>query len=193
MENRSSVESTCSTLSFSSDIDIQTLASYKVPPPHWTDQIINAFTEKRRKLLIDTDGQSQLISVEESHKRLLRFGFALATILLIISTILTGIYMERSFDGKESPNMLFPMSNTMQSKLSKPIPKMVLWNMMGDGNIYKFILLKNLTFALDWSIKLPSSSSKVGFSYSDQTAKFIGYSHQKKLYMFSLSGKHDPP
>ena len=192
MKKRSSLESTCSTLSFSSDIDIQTLASHKVPPPHWTDQIINAFTEKRRKLLIDTDGQSQLISVEESHQRLLRFGFALATILLIITTIMTGIYiMERSFDGKESPNMLFPMSNTMQSKLSKPIPKMVLWNMMGDGNVYKFILLKNLTFALDWSIKLPSSSNKLGFSFSDQKAKFIGYSRQKKLYMFPLSGKHD--
>ena len=197
MMNRSSLESTCSTLSFSSDIDIQTLASYKIAPPHWTDRIINAFSEKQRKLLIDTDGQSQLISVEESHKRLQRFGFGLATIFLIIATILTGIYiMERSFDGNESPNMLFPMSNSinsMQSKLSKPIPKMVLWNMMGHGNVYKFILLKNLSFALDWSIKLPSSSSsKVGFSYSDQTAKFIGYSHQKKLYMFSLSGKHDP-
>ena len=74
MRKRSSSESSSSTLSFTSDIDILTLDSLTVPPSsNWTDKIINAFrfADKRRKLLIDIDGQSQLISVEESHKRLL--------------------------------------------------------------------------------------------------------------------------
>ena len=135
MRKRSSSESSFSTLSFSSDIDILTLDSLTVPPSsNWTDKIINAFrfADNRRKLLIDIDGQSQLISVEESHKRLLWIGFGLATILLIIANILMGIYInERSFNKNESPYITFPMSNSIQSKLSKPIPKMVLWDMMG--------------------------------------------------------------
>ena len=179
MRKRSSSESSSSTLSFTSDIDILTLDSLTVPPSsNWTDKIINAFrfADKRRKLLIDIDGQSQLISVEESHKRLLWIGFGLATILLIIANILMGIYInERSFNKNESPYITFPMSNSIQSKLSKPIPKMVLWDMMGHGNVYKYILLKNLSFVLDWSIKLPSSSHN-SLYHSVLKAKFIGYS-----------------
>ena len=194
MRKRSSSESSSSTLSFTSDIDILTLDSLTVPPSsNWTDKIINAFrfANKRRKLLIDIDGQSQLISVEESHKRLLWIGFGLATILLIIANILMGIYInERSFNKNESPYITFPMSNSIQSKLSKPIPKMVLWDMMGHGNVYKYTLLKNLSFVLDWSIKLPSSSHN-SLYHSVLKAKFIGYSQQKKLHMFPLSGKHD--
>ena len=102
-----------------------------------------------------------------------------------------GIYInERSFNKNESPYITFPMSNSIQSKLSKPIPKMVLWDMMGHGNVYKYILLKNLSFVLDWSIKLPSSSHN-SLYHSVLKAKFIGYSQQKKLHMFPLSGKHD--
>ena len=176
MRKRSSSESSLSTFSFTRDIDILTLHSMTVPPSsNWTDKIINTFrfAEKRRKLLIDTDGQSQLISVEESHKRLLWIGFGLATILLIIANILIGIYInERSSNKSENSYIPFPMSNSIQSK---PIPKMVLWDMMGHGNVYKYILLKNLSFVLDWSIKLPSSSHN-SLYHSVLKAKFIGYS-----------------
>ena len=163
-----------------------------VQPPDIIDRIIKALGKKKTPMFMDTDSQSQLISYKESEQRLICMGIGLAIILCMITSFLVGSYIKARVTSKQPIYFEAPIR---KEDWSMPVTKIALIDMVGTGQLYKYTLLKNQTFAFDWSMKLPSPKASTfqdffhAFEFQFQVLEFIGYEHLKKLQVLPLDGK----
>ena len=197
MNSPRSLISASSTLSFSSDCEVLTLASEtsildEEESFDWFDKFLHFIARRKRKLFIDTDGQSQIISVEESKKRLLYFSLGLTIVLWLVANIMLGGYINIRVSSKGTIYLPAPMTSNKNESMSMPIPKIALIDSMGSGYLYKYVMLKNQSFGLEWTLKLPSSQTcNLCLFTSYSMVKFTGYVANKNLHILRLDGKID--
>ena len=82
------------------------------------------------------------------------FGFSLALILGIISTLLVSLLFP--IDTKVSIQYT---ASEVRNLHQFPIPKVVLMNKIGQGRLFTLKQNPNLSFELDWSFKLPRTGT----------------------------------
>ena len=112
-----------------------------------TDQIINAFTVKRRKAMIDQDDHEQdNVDYETSVQRLFKLAIVLALAMAMISTAL--LIKHRS----QGPILiLYP--ETHQESPRQMYPHLAL--LFNNGNIEIFEFLWNSKLNHSWSLRIP--------------------------------------
>ena len=179
-----------STLSFSSYHESMILESKPEPGEEdWLDKLIFIMTRKRRQLLIDSDGQSQLISVEESENRLWYLNLGFALVLWITANILAGCFIAARIGS--SPTVIFtnPELPTGAKFFTPLSPQIALINKLGHGEVFKYSILKNQTLMATWSIKLPFKHNDPVDSWmvypwiQEYSLNFYGYNDLQNLYI----------
>ena len=112
------------------------------------DDIIEAFRVPQRKAFIDED--TDLITIVESHERLIKLQIFLATILSITTLIL--LFLQRQHSNPQ----LYPQHVSKPNFLGSVLPKIAIIDQVGNGTLVKYWIDKNHTLGYDWSLKLPS-------------------------------------
>ena len=159
------------------------------------DRIINAFTIKQQERFVESNEDT--ISYQDSEKRLIIFGSCLAMILnLALSALLVSAHF------LSSDRVLMKNYLSIESSNDYPSPYLFIMTKLGVGDIVVLRQNKDLTFALDWTFKVPenrpqvpaspwsqlqpnrlieSSVLETGFSvFEDQGDIFIVYSDTSK-------------
>ena len=123
----------------------------KVQRENVTDAIIKAFTVKRRKAMIDEeDKEEDNVDYETSERRLFILAIILASILIILATIMTSILVKQ---WSKTSFIIHP-SPMKKESLFRLVPHLALIFNDGSMEIYEFCSdIAKLDHT--WSFKLP--------------------------------------
>ena len=147
------------------------------------DLIINLmFSEQKRETFIDTEDDTQLVTMEESQKRLISLQFVLAVFLSLIATWLIGFNCAASVEFRT--NQPDGTSN-IRNKHHIPVPRVAVIDQLGDGNLTKYFVTTKLTLEEEFSIKLPKPNRSLA---SHGLIHFLGYSYRGSFYIITLDG-----
>ena len=118
------------------------------------DRIINAFTIKPQERFVESNEDT--ISYQESEKRLIIFGSYLTVILnLALSALLVLAHF------LSSNRVLMKNYSSIESSNNYPSPYLFIMTKLGVGDIVVLRQNKDLTFALDWTFKVPENRPQV--------------------------------
>lgn len=148
------------------------------------DLILNLmFSEQKRETFIDTEDDTQLVTMEESQKRLISLQFVLAAFLSLIATWLIGFncaaYVELKTNQPDG-------TSNVTNKHHIPVSRVAVIDQLGDGNLTKYFVTTKLTLADEFSIKLPKPKFSIENPYG--SIHFLGYSYRGSFYIITLDG-----
>ena len=143
------------------------------------DQIINLVTIKGKTRFIDQDNNAEdIISFDESNKRITRFCFILA-ILLSISSL---IFITLTFKAFETQDININFHKSEDKEGGLRIPHVLFMDSGGDGDMLVFKQVNQSYFEYAWNFKVPKQSglSNKYFAFEDLGSIHVAYSNTKK-------------
>ena len=146
------------------------------------DNIIEAFRVPQRKAFIDED--TDLITIVESHERLIKLQIFLATILSITTLIL--LFLQRQHSNPQ----LYPQHVSKPNFLGSVLPKIAIIDQVGNGTLVKYWIDKNHTLGYDWSLKLPSPKQTSDFSFRIRQ-NYFAFTENKDVVILAEDGHKD--
>ena len=139
------------------------------------DKIIDAFTVKRRKAIIDQEHDDDVVDYEDSERRLFIMAIVLATIFSIIATILLIIQVPNW--STDQVTIYQPFSRQEFQRKIHPYVIIFFWN--GEMEAFK----QNGTYLEhSWSFQVPKVQDETGHLF---------YSKSGQLSIMSSDGKQN--
>lgn len=137
------------------------------------DKIIDAFTVKRRKAIIDQEQDDDVVDYEESERRLFIMAIVLATIFSIVASIL--LILQVPNWSTNQVTIYQPFSRPEFQRKTYPYLIIFFWN--GEMEAFK----QNGTYLEhSWSFQVPKVQNETGHLF---------YSKSGKLFIMSSDGK----
>ena len=142
------------------------------------DQIIKTFIVKKQKNWIDLDTQEDVVSYEESEKRLITLCQVLASILMsTLWTLFVLTYIHFDYELQSIINKI----ELVSEDLTFPVPQVVLMDAEGIGEMIVLRLNNQNKFEFAWDFKVPKLKRNSGyFLFTKQKDIFLVYSDLKK-------------
>ena len=155
----------------------------------FADQIINTFIVKKQERLIDKEEHRENISYQESEIRLIYLGIFSASLLGIVSLVLTVLYGLEAL----STNQVIYLNATKIQEFSKPlVPQVLIMDRFGQGQMLTFKFHdKNQTFEVAWEFKLPRIPHDTGYYLFEDRGNIYSVPSNTNIKMTMLNAfKH---
>ena len=156
------------------------------------DQIINSVTIKGTKRLIDQDENPEdIISFDESNRRI--SGFCL--VLSILLSISSFVFITLTFKAWKTQDVKFHFHKSEDIKGGLRIPHVLFMDSGGDGDMLVFKQINQSYFEYAWNFKVPKQSGLLFnyFVFEDLGNIYVAYSNTKKdmTIIQSSAAKHN--
>ena len=149
------------------------------------DVIIEAVWMKNAKRFLDDEVKEDLLTYEESEKRLIFIGLFSAILLALGSSIML------IFHGTDTKIHVNVRNLLNAHEFQFPVPLVGILERDGNGLLKVFTLTKYETLVEFWSIDLPDQKYRKDAFGNDHEDKYLAYAERKSLLVASGDASKD--